>query len=66
MCQNPKIRKELVNKMTADLSELQELLHGMLLLGEVTITFFDYLISFGRKISINLVAAALNDLGAKQ
>ncbi|MBI3623195.1 aspartate kinase, partial [Candidatus Pacearchaeota archaeon] len=62
---NPKIRKDLVNKMTADLSELQELLHGMLLLGEVTPRSSDYLISFGERLSINLVAAALNDLGAK-
>jgi len=62
---NPKIRKELVNKMTVDLSELQELLHGMLLLGEVTPRSSDYLISFGERLSINLVAAALNDLGAK-
>ncbi|HEV2192860.1 MAG TPA: aspartate kinase [Nitrosopumilaceae archaeon] len=62
---NSKIRKELVNKMTADLSELQELLHGMLLLGEVTPRSSDYLISFGERLSINLVAAALNDLGAK-
>ena len=62
---NPKIRKELANKMTADLSELQELLHGMLLLGEVTPRSSDYLISFGERLSINLVAAALNDLGTK-
>jgi aspartate kinase len=62
---NSKIRKELVNKMTADLSELQELLHGMLLLGEVTPRSSDYLISFGERLSINLVAAALNDLGTK-
>ncbi|HYL66347.1 MAG TPA: aspartate kinase [Nitrosopumilaceae archaeon] len=62
---NPKIRKELVDKMTADLSELQELLHGMLLLGEVTPRSSDYLISFGERLSINLVAAALNDLGTK-
>ncbi|HET6458267.1 MAG TPA: aspartate kinase [Nitrosopumilaceae archaeon] len=62
---NSKIRKDLVNKMTADLSELQELLHGMILLGEVTPRSSDYLISFGERLSINLVAAALNDLGAK-
>jgi aspartate kinase len=62
---NSKIRKELVNKMTADLSELQELLHGMLLLGEVTPRSSDYLISFGERLSINLVVAALNDLGTK-
>jgi len=62
---NSKIRKELINKMTADLSELQELLHGMLLLGEVTPRSSDYLISFGERLSINLVVAALNDLGTK-
>ncbi|MBI1828204.1 MAG: aspartate kinase [Thaumarchaeota archaeon] len=62
---NSKIRKELINKITADLSELQELLHGMLLLGEVTPRSSDYLISFGERLSINLVAAALNDLGTK-
>lgn len=62
---NTKIRKDLVNKMTADLSELEELLHGMLLLGEVTPRSSDYLISFGERLSINLIAAALNDLGAK-
>ena len=62
---NSKIRKDLVNKMTVDFSELQELLHGMLLLGEVTPRSSDYLISFGERLSINLVAAALNDLGAK-
>jgi len=62
---NSKIRKELVDKMTTDLSELQELLHGMLLLGEVTPRSSDYLISFGERLSINLVAAALNDLGTK-
>ena len=62
---NPKIRKELASKMTTDLSELQELLHGMLLLGEVTPRSSDYLISFGERLSINLVAAALNDLGTR-
>ncbi len=62
---NSKIKKDLVNKMMADLSELQELLHGMLLLGEVTPRSSDYLISFGERLSINLVASALNDLGSK-
>lgn len=62
---NPKIRKELVEKMRADLSELEELLHGMLLLGEVTPRSSDYLISFGERLSINLIAFALNDLGSK-
>ena len=62
---NPKIRKELVEKMKVDLSELEELLHGMLLLGEVTPRSSDYLISFGERLSINLIAFTLNDLGLK-
>ncbi len=62
---NPKIRKELVNKMKVDLNELEELLHGMFLLGEVTPRSSDYLISFGERLSINFVAFALNDIGIK-
>ena len=62
---NPKIRKELVGKMQADLRELEELLHGMLLIGEVTPKSSDYLISFGERLSVNLVAFALNDIGVK-
>ncbi|MGI0060884.1 MAG: aspartate kinase [Nitrosotalea sp.] len=62
---NPKIRKDLVSKMRADLSELEELLYGMLLLGEVTPRSSDYLISFGERLSINLIAFTLNDMGVK-
>jgi len=62
---NPKIRKDLANKMKTDLDELEDLLHGMLLLGEVTPKSSDYLISFGERLSINLVAYALNDMGIK-
>jgi len=62
---NPKIRKDLANKMKTDLDELEELLHGMLLLGEVTPRSSDYLISFGERLSINLIAYALIDMGIK-
>ena len=62
---NPKIRRELIEKMRKDLSELEELLHGMLLLGEVTPRSSDYLISFGERLSINLVTFVLHDLGSK-
>ncbi|MGB6464267.1 MAG: aspartate kinase [Nitrosotalea sp.] len=62
---NPKIRKDLVNKMRADLDELEELLHGMLLLREVTPRSSDYLISFGERLSVNLIAFTLNDIGVK-
>jgi len=62
---NSKIKKELLNKMKSDLDEFQDLLHGMLLLGEVTPRSSDYMISFGERLSINLVAFTLNELGIK-
>jgi aspartate kinase len=62
---NPKIKKDLMNKMKADLDEFQDLLHGMLLLGEVTPRSSDYMISFGERLSINLVAFALNEIGVR-
>lgn len=62
---NSKIKKDLLNKMKADLDEFQDLLHGMLLLGEVTPRSSDYMISFGERLSINLVAFTLNELGVK-
>jgi len=62
---NLKIKKELIEKMKNDLSELEELFHGMLLLGEVTPRSSDYLISFGERLSINLIAFVLRDLGSK-
>ena len=62
---NPKVRKDLANRMKTDIEELEELLHGMLLLGEVTPRSSDYLISFGERLSINLIAYALNDIAIK-
>jgi aspartate kinase len=63
--QNSKIKKDLMNKMKTDLDEFQDLLHGMLLLGEVTPRSSDYMISFGERLSINLVAFTLNEIGIK-
>ncbi|MDE1812453.1 MAG: aspartate kinase [Thaumarchaeota archaeon] len=62
---NSKIKKDLLNKMKADLDEFQDLLHGMLLLGEVTPRSSDYMISFGERLSINLIAFTLNEMGVK-
>lgn len=62
---NSKIKKDLISKMKADLDEFQDLLHGMLLLGEVTPRSSDYMISFGERLSINLVAFTLNEMGIK-
>jgi aspartate kinase len=62
---NSKIRKNLLAKLDADLSELEGLLHGMSLLGEVTPRSLDYLISFGERLSVAIVSHALQDLKAK-
>ena len=37
----------------------------MVLLGEVTARSMDYLISFGERLSVKLVSAALRDIGKK-
>ncbi len=60
-----RIRKNLLAKLQSDLEELQGLLHGMLLLGEVTPRSSDYLISFGERLSIQIVSHALMDLRSK-
>ncbi|GFN39093.1 MAG: putative aspartokinase [Marine Group I thaumarchaeote] len=65
LIKNVKTRKKLSEKMNSDLSDLEGLLHGMFLLGEVTSRSSDYLISFGERLSINLVSFALVDLGSK-
>ena len=62
---HPKIEKKLLEKLNSDSKELEDLLHGIILLGEVTSRSMDYLISFGERLSINLVAYALLDLGSK-
>jgi aspartate kinase len=60
-----KIRKMLLQKLNSDLTELEGLLHGMLLLGEVTQRSSDYLISFGERLSIEIVSAVLLDSRTK-
>jgi aspartate kinase len=60
-----KIRKKLFEKLDSNLLELEGLLHGMILLGEVTPRSLDYLISFGERLSIEIVSHALSDLKEK-
>lgn len=57
-----KTRKLLLQKIDSDLVELEGLLHGMSLLGEVTPRSLDYLISFGERLSIAIVSHAIIDL----
>ncbi len=62
---NPKILKSLTNKLNSDLSELEELVRGLILLGEVTPRSYDYLISFGERLSIDLVSFSLQEMKNK-
>lgn len=53
------IRKKLLNKLDKEFSELVSVIDGMVLLGEVTPRLRDYLISFGERLSIELISSAL-------
>ncbi len=59
------LQKKLLRKLDKDFSELLALIDGMVLLGEVTSRSMDYLISFGERLSIKLISAAINDSGQK-
>ena len=62
---NTKFRKNLLDNLDSDFSELVALIDGMVLLGEVTPRSLDYLISFGERLSIKIVSSALLDTGIK-
>ena len=59
------IRKKLLETFDEYFTELTALIDGMVLLGEVTPRSMDYLFSFGERLSIKLISAAINDLGKK-
>lgn len=59
------IRKKLISQLDEDFAELLALIDGMVLLGEVTARSMDYLISFGERLSVKLVSAAIRDTGKK-
>ncbi len=63
---NSVIRKSLNQKLESILNELKGLMHGMILLGEVTPQSLDYLISFGERLSIEIVSHAILDLKQNQ
>ena len=62
---NSVIKKQLLEKLNVDVSELQELVRGLTLLKEVSARSLDYLISFGERLSDDLVSFALQDLKKK-
>ena len=59
------VQKKLLTKLNEDFTELLALIDGLVLLGEVTSRSMDYLISFGERLSVKLVSAAMNDLAKK-
>jgi len=59
------VQKKLLIKLEEDFTELLALIDGLVLLGEVTSRSMDYLISFGERLSVKLVSAAMNDLAKK-
>ena len=62
---NSEIKKQLLEKLNTDVSELQELVRGLALLKEVSARSLDYLISFGERLSDDLVSYALQALKKK-
>lgn len=54
-------RKKLLHNLDSDFTELTALVDGMILLGEVTPRSLDYLLSFGERLSIKIISAALLD-----
>ena len=58
-------KKKLLENLERDFSELNDIVDGMVLLEEVTPRSMDYLLSFGERLSIKIVAHAIADLGKK-
>ena len=59
------IKKQLLEKLNIDVLELQELVRGLTLLKEVSTRSLDYLISFGERLSDDLVSFSIQDLKNK-
>ncbi|TFH03104.1 MAG: aspartate kinase, partial [Nitrosopumilus sp.] len=59
------IKNKLLQTFNEYFAELIALIDGMVMLGEVTPRSMDYLFSFGERLSIQLISAAINDLGKK-
>lgn len=56
------IRNRLMKKLDTDFNDLREFLSGALIIGEITSRSLDYLISFGEKLSINIISHTLLNL----
>ena len=62
---NPKLKTSLLKTLNQVTAELEELIRGLLLLGEVTPRSLDYLISFGERLSIVIISYTLQEYKRK-
>jgi aspartate kinase len=60
-----KLKSEALATVKKIISELEDVLDGIVLLGEVTVKSLDYLMSFGERLSTPIVSFALQDIGIK-
>jgi aspartate kinase len=61
---NKKLKNEARSVVTALIKELEDILTGIVLLGEITPKSLDYLMSFGERLSTPIVSFALRDIGS--
>src|ERR687885_801262 len=61
---NEKLKNEARHVVTALIKELEDILTGIVLLGEITPKSLDYLMSFGERLSTPIVSFALRDIGS--
>ena len=61
---NEELKNAARSVLTALIKELEDILTGVLLLGEITPKSLDYLMSFGERLSTPIVSFALRDIGS--
>jgi aspartate kinase len=61
---NEKLKNAARSVLIALIKELEDILTGVLLLGEITPKSLDYLMSFGERLSTPIVSFALRDIGS--
>ena len=55
------LQNKIISEIESDSDELMALIDSMVLLGEITNSMMDYVLSFGERLSIKLVAGAISD-----
>jgi aspartate kinase len=62
---NVEIRNENIEKVETSISELKNVIEGIAILREITPRSRDRVLSFGEKLSSNIICGAINDFGLK-